>query len=1007
MTRTRLCVAILGCLAAAGIGLGAGRRDIQAPQSRPGNAAIAVAGMTSDVRVSEGTSMSVAASADGHTLAIDLQGSIWTLPATGGAAKRITELFNDARQPMWSPDGRSIVFFAYLDGTYDIWAIAPDGSNQRKLTWGPFDDREPIWSHDGTRIAFSSDRGSPLGSDYNIWVLDVRSGELRQLTKTPSEDYMPSWSPDDKEIAFASGRGGIWAINVGDGTERMVSPSMGRGLDAPSWGPGGQIVYYSSQGSNLQVEGKVFTGGENAFPFRVGWASSTEFYYVSDGKIRKRTVTGGDVQQVPFTATLPVTHPQYARRKRDFDSTMPRQALGIVRPGISPDGTRVAFAALNDIYVMPVGGKAENITKDRAFDTDPAWAPDGSRLVYSSDRGGDQLQLWIWDLRTGQKNQVTHLTTQPQGAVWSSDGKRIAFFNVTGMWRAAEVSVLDVGTGVVKKLHDTLNQAGTPTWSADGKRLAMAALAQNSRRYREGTNQVLTISALGDGGDKWYAPQPMLSIDSRAGCGPVWSPDGSKMAAIYEGLLTIWPVSTSGEPLGPPRRVAADSANSPSWAGDSRHVLYQSMDKLKIVDILTGDIRDVPLELTYTLDVPKGAMVVHAGVLIDMKTPSQQTNVDIVIEGNRITSVSPHAASNHSRGQVIDASNLTVMPGLINFHTHLQPDFGEAQGRALLAFGVTTVQSPGGVPYEAVEERESSDANLRTGPRVFSTGHLLEYQRASYKMAIALSSPAHLEMELQRSKTLQFDLLKSYVRLPDLQQKRVVEFAHSIGIPVTTHEIYPAAFVGVDGTEHTAATSRRGYSTKQGPQQSAYEDVIQIMGKSGRVFDPMLSEDDTVTIKMFADDPALKNDPRFKLYPAWIQEQVAGFVRGGRGSVPPLTGHSGNGKMVMDAMRAGAIIVTGTDRPLAIKLNADIVSNAAVGMTPYEAMKTATVNPAQAMGLDAGTIEPGKLADLVMVEGNPFQKIEDVYKVRRVILNGRVYELEDLLKSGASVSSTK
>ncbi len=90
-----------------------------------------------------------------------------------------------------------------------------------------------------------------------------------------------------------------------------------------------------------------------------------------------------------------------------------------------------------------------------------------------------------------------------------------------------------------------------------------------------------------------------------------------------------------------------------------------------------------------------------------------------------------------------------------------------------------------------------------------------------------------------------------------------------------------------------------------------------------------------------------------------------------------------------------------------MKLNADIVSNVAVGMTPYEAMKTATVNPAQAMALDAGTIEPGKLADLVMVEGNPFQKIEDVYKVKRVILNGRVYGLDDLLKSGTSISFAK
>jgi Tol biopolymer transport system component len=193
-----------------------------------------------EVTVSEGTSMSVAVSPDGRTLAIDLQGSIWTLPAAGGAAKRITDLFNDARQPTWSPDGKWIAFFAYRDGGYDIWAIAPDGSNQHKLTWGPFDDREPIWSHDGTRIAFSSDRGNPLGSDYNIWTLTLATGELQQLTKNPADDYMPSWSPDDKEVAFASTRDGgtgVWAVNVAAGTERKVVTATST-VDSPSWGPG-------------------------------------------------------------------------------------------------------------------------------------------------------------------------------------------------------------------------------------------------------------------------------------------------------------------------------------------------------------------------------------------------------------------------------------------------------------------------------------------------------------------------------------------------------------------------------------------------------------------------------------------------------------------------------------------------------------------------------------------------------------------------------------------------
>ena len=159
----------------------------------------------------------------------------------------------------------------------------------------------------------------------------------------------------------------------------------------------------------------------------------------------------------------------------------------------------------------------------------------------------------------------------------------------------------------------------------------------------------------------------------------------------------------------------------------------------------------------------------------------------------------------------------------------------------MLAFGITTVRSPGNTPYEAVEDREANEAGVRPGPRVYGTGYLMEWQRVYYKMGIAISSVAQFEMELQRAKVLQHDLIKSYVRLPDLQQKRMVEFAHSIGVPVATHEIYPAAFVGVDNTEHTSATSRRGYSPKMATLQRSYEDVVQLFGKSQRIFCPMIS----------------------------------------------------------------------------------------------------------------------------------------------------------------------
>jgi Tol biopolymer transport system component len=965
-----------------------------------------------DVTVHEGTSMSVAVAPDGRTLAIDLQGSIWTLPSTGGTATRITDIFNDARQPSFSPDGKWISFFAYRDGGYDLWVIAPDGSNQHKLTWGPFDDREPAWSHDGTRVAFSSDRGNPLGSDYNIWTLEMRSGELRQLTRNPADDYMPTWSPDDKEIAFASTRDdgqSAWTVNVADGTERKAASAAGR-VDAPSWGGGGQIVYHVTTGvgrggsgggpesSRYEIGGTAITGSENVFAFRAAWANAKEFYYVSDGKIRKRSVEGGAAQTVEFSATMQVTRAAatYTRRKRDFTSIAPRQVLGVVHPVLSPDGKQIAFAALGDIYVMPVGGKPVNLTRDAALDTEPAWSPDGTQLAYSSDKDSEHLQLWIRDMKSGHSRRLTDLTTQPQGAAWSPDGRRIAFFNVDGMWRVAQMSVIDVASGKVTKVHDTLPQPGAPAWSPDGKRLAIAGIAPMTKRFREGTNQILTMSSTSLNDDTWFAPQPLMSIDSRGGCGPAWSPDGTKMAAIYEGVLAVWPVSSSGEPLGPPRRITSESAHAPSWSGDSRHVLYQAMDKLRIVDVENGEVKTVPLDLTYTPAIPTTRVLVHAGTLVDMKSAVSRANVDIVIEGNTITSVVPHAEANHI-GHVVDASNLTVMPGLVEFHSHLQPDFGESAGRAWLAFGITTVRSPGNTPYEPVEEREASEANVRIGPRVYGTGNLMEWQRVYYKMGIAISGPAHFELELQRAKVLQYDMLKSYVRLPDLQQKRMVEFAHRIGIPVATHEIFPASFVGVDNTEHTSATSRRGYSPKMATLQRSYEDVIQLFGQSGRYLTPTMFG---AARQLFETEPELKSDPRFKLYPEWMQLQVAQMAN----LATPNQGvdPSGNGKMVMDVMHAGAVIVAGTDTPNAINLHGELAAYVTAGMTPYEALKAATVNPARALALDAGTIEAGKLADLVIVEGNPLANVANAHKVRRVIANGRVYEMEQLINRGAS-----
>ena len=224
---------------AAIVGLGAMLGAEQASTRKP---------VVIDVTVGEGTSMSVAVSPDGRTLAIDLQGSIWTVPAAGGAATRITDLFNDARQPDWSPDGKSIAFFAYRDGGYDLWAIAPDGSQSAQAHLGRVRrSRAGLVARRHARRVLVGPRQS---AGQRLQHLDARhraTASFRQMTKDAVRRlHADAGRPTTREIAFASARDdgqSVWAVNVADGAERKVSSAGGtRGRAVV--GPGGQIVYH-------------------------------------------------------------------------------------------------------------------------------------------------------------------------------------------------------------------------------------------------------------------------------------------------------------------------------------------------------------------------------------------------------------------------------------------------------------------------------------------------------------------------------------------------------------------------------------------------------------------------------------------------------------------------------------------------------------------------------------------------------------------------------------------
>ena len=947
----------------------------------------------------EGTNMAAALSPDGRTLIIDVQGSLWTLLAGGGTATRLTDEYLDARQPSWSPDGTRVAFQGYADGVWHVYVMNADGSNARAVTAGPYDDREPSWSRDSSRIAFSSDRSG----NYDVFDLEVATGAIRQLTSDPANDYAPAYSPVDGRIAFVTERGdrrGVWAVDTATSAATPLAPAAGA-VSGVAWTPDGAKVIYSvlaNNRSSLVFDGREVTQDEDVFPFRPQWLSASEFIYTADGKIKRRSTSGGMATAIEFAAPISFTRTPYRPLVRDFDSRAAKPVQGITGPVLSPDGTQVAFCALGDLWLMPIvapasagsGGAARRLTSDRFVEIDPTWSPDGRAIAFSSDRDGS-MDLWIRDIAAGTDRKVA---TDARKASWAPRGTEIAFINGDGALAI---------TGRSETVFGRTFETGRPTWAPEGL-IAVTTLQPYSTRFREGTNQLMLVSTTGES-PRRLNPVAHHSIGTRSNDGPVWSRDGSMMAFVMDGRMHVMPVTANGDVTGEPRLVSEDLANAPSWAADSKRLLFQTPRGLQLVDVTTSQVTDVPIALTWQPAVPQGRTVVHAGRMFDGKTSSLRTNVDIVIRDNRIEQVVDHRGDLHD-GRLIDAAGDVVMPGLIEMHAHMSPSDGERLGRIWLAYGITSVRNPAADGFEALELKESFGSGARRGPRVFSTGGPFDGSRIYYAGGVPLSGGAQLPLELERTTQLGFDLLKTYVRLDDRLQKQVIDYAHAHGVPVTSHEIYPAVASGADGVEHIRGTSRRGYSPKVSLLNRSYQDVIELLTASRMTITPTIGISAGAFPWMLARDPSRLDDVRFRtLFPPSV---IAQMERQSKAIAPadfdrlaevwrPLT------ELTRKVVRGGGVVIAGTDSPIfpfGLLYHTELELFAMGGLTPFEVLQTATLHAAEALGEAAnlGSIEPGKLADLTIVTDDPLRDVKNARKVKAVLKNGELHAVDELLK---------
>lgn len=983
-----------------------------------------------DLVLREGTNFAAALSPADGSFVLDLQGTLWRLPAEGGPATAMTDGLGDDRLPHFSSDGMRLVFQSFRNGTWDIWTIdtaGVDGANLTALTASRFDDREPVFSPDGTRVAFSSDRAG----NYDIWILELETRELTQLTTDGASDYMPAWSPNGDALVFVSERseGGMALYELDLSPEKPALPPVlllvfEQPIASPSYSPDGtrialRVLDIGSASADAMGDAPVASrlvlvltsgdgvgsvedvdGLEDVFPFRAEWVSASALVYTAAGQLWRQDLAavGSAPSAVPFEVPVTLDRPAYERRKVEIRDGATALVRGLVRPVLAWDGSKIAFAALGDLWtVSPSGGVPIALTRDEYLDSDPFWSPDSRSIVYSSDRGGT-MDLWVKDVDSPLSDGGRRLTTDVGAELapaWSPDGTHIAYVD-----EHARLHVLSVESGTNEVLTEARRGVSQPTWSSDSIHVALSVHVPLSTRFREGYNRILVVNT------RTRASRLLDEIDRSTGArdadGPVWSPDGRLLAFAMDGGLWVLPVSADGTPSGAPRQIAGEAVDFPSWFSDSQRILFVTPTGLKRVGLDGGRPERIELDLQYEIPAARGQLLLRDVTIIDGTGAPPREHQDVLIGGNRIESIGPTGRIVSEDLRAVEGNGRTLIPGLIEMHTHLSlPAWGSRHGKVWLSYGITSMRTPADSPYRVLEERESILSNRRVGPRVFFTGGTIDGDRIYYTGAHAIGDVEELAQEMQRAFDLQYDLIKTYVRLPDPLQKLVIEEAHRQGFYVTSHELYPAVAYGVDGIEHVAGTSRRGFSPKLTALRRSYDDVIEIVARSGVYYTPTVLIYGGFSLAR-AREPNLLEDERFVvLFPPWSKNRFLaasppGDVQASFSIMAPIFS-------TVDALgERGARIIVGTDSPLipyGFSLLLEIEQLSEAGLGPIEAIRSATGRAAEALGADdeLGTVEEGKIADLVLLAGDPTDDIKNLRTTEVVIVNGRLLTVEQLL----------